>query len=56
MDKGQLVPDSTVVGIVKERLSEDDCSGGFILDGFPRTTGQADALAASGVRIDSVII
>ena len=55
MDSGQLVPDTTVVGIVRERLAEDDCSGGFILDGFPRTEGQANALAESGVRIDSVV-
>lgn len=44
MDKGQLVPDSVVIGIVKERLEQDDCKKGFILDGFPRTVVQADAL------------
>ncbi|MBN2645248.1 MAG: adenylate kinase [Desulfuromonadaceae bacterium] len=44
MDAGGLVPDEVVVGIVKERLQKDDCSNGFILDGFPRTLPQADAL------------
>lgn len=46
MDKGALVPDSVTVGIVKERLAEDDCKKGWILDGFPRTTAQAAALDA----------
>ena len=45
MDAGQLVPDEVVVGIVQERLEESDCVKGFILDGFPRTTPQADALS-----------
>ena len=44
MDDGKLVPDEVVIGIVKERLGEDDCKKGFILDGFPRTVDQADAL------------
>lgn len=44
MDKGQLVPDEVTVGIVKERLAKDDCKKGFLLDGFPRTAEQADAL------------
>ena len=44
MDKGQLVPDSVTIGIVRERLAKDDCKKGFILDGFPRTVEQADAL------------
>lgn len=44
MDQGQLVPDSVVIGIVKERLEQADCKDGFILDGFPRTVVQADAL------------
>ena len=44
MDKGQLVPDEVTIGIVKERLSKDDCKKGFLLDGFPRTVEQADAL------------
>lgn len=44
MDAGLLVPDDVVIGIVRERLKDDDCRGGFILDGFPRTTAQAEAL------------
>lgn len=44
MEKGQLVPDEVTVGIVKERLAEEDCKDGFLLDGFPRTVQQADAL------------
>lgn len=44
MDKGELVPDEIVIGIVKERLSKDDCKDGFVLDGFPRTVAQAEAL------------
>jgi adenylate kinase len=47
MDKGELVPDSVVVGIVKERLKEADCKKGYILDGFPRTVPQAEALDAA---------
>ncbi len=55
IDAGKLVPDDVVVGIVKERLSQDDCKNGFILDGFPRTIPQAEALTASGVEIDKVL-
>ncbi|MCX7832089.1 MAG: adenylate kinase [Actinobacteria bacterium] len=44
MDRGELVPDEIVIGIVKERLSKDDCRNGFVLDGFPRTVAQAEAL------------
>ena len=44
MDEGKLVPDSTIIGIIKDRLAEDDCQKGFILDGFPRTLPQAEAL------------
>ena len=55
MDDGKLVPDEVVIGIVKERLSEDDCKKGFILDGFPRTIPQAEALDAMGVTINSVV-
>ena len=44
MDEGKLVPDSTIIGIIKERLSQEDCKAGFILDGFPRTLAQAEAL------------
>lgn len=54
MDRGELVPDGVVVGIVRERLSEPDAREGFILDGFPRTVAQADALKAAGVGIDHV--
>ena len=55
IDAGKLVPDEVVVGIVKERLSQDDCKNGFILDGFPRTIPQAEALQAAGVEIDKVL-
>lgn len=55
IDAGKLVPDDVVVGIVKERLAQDDCKKGFILDGFPRTIAQAEALTASGVEIDKVL-
>lgn len=55
MDEGKLVPDEVVIGIVKERLAQDDCRNGFILDGFPRTIPQAEALDAMGVVIDKVI-
>jgi len=46
MDAGQLVPDEVVIGIVRDKIASPDCATGFILDGFPRTTGQADALGA----------
>lgn len=52
---GLLVPDEVVVGIVQERLKQEDCRNGFILDGFPRTIPQAEALDALGVRIDCVL-
>jgi adenylate kinase len=55
MIRGALVPDEVVVGIVKERLSEADAAAGFILDGFPRTLPQAEALEAAGVGIDRVL-
>ena len=55
MDAGQLVPDEVVIGIIKDRLAKDDCNNGFILDGFPRTIPQAEALDAMGVVIDKVI-
>lgn len=55
MERGDLVPDDIVIGIIKERLQEADCSNGFILDGFPRTIPQAEALEKMGVEIDRVI-
>lgn len=55
MDAGQLVPDDVVIGIIKERLAKDDCANGFILDGFPRTIPQAEALDAMGIVIDKVV-
>lgn len=59
MDDGQLVPDSTIIGIIKDRLAQDDCKKGFILDGFPRTLPQAEALNAlmsdMGISLDKVI-
>ncbi len=55
MDAGNLVPDDIVIGIIKERLAEEDCANGFILDGFPRTIPQAEALEELGVSIDRVI-
>lgn len=56
INEGKLVPDDVVVGIVKERLSQEDCKNGFILDGFPRTIAQADALADAGIVIDKVLL
>lgn len=55
MDAGQLVPDEILIGIIKDRLKEDDCKKGFILDGFPRTIPQAQALEDMGVEIDKVL-
>ena len=55
VDEGKLVPDEVVIGIIKDRLAEDDCNNGFILDGFPRTIPQAEALDRMGVEIDKVI-
>ena len=55
MDAGKLVPDEVVIGIIQERLAESDCKNGFILDGFPRTIPQAEALDAMGVEINKVI-
>ncbi len=52
MDAGELVPDDVVVGIVNERLQKNDCDNGFILDGFPRTVPQADALGEKLVNLD----
>lgn len=55
MDKGELVPDQVLIGIIKNRLKEDDCKKGFILDGYPRTVPQADALEAILDEIDKPI-
>lgn len=55
MDAGRLVPDEVVIGIIRDRLAQDDCQNGFILDGFPRTIPQAEALDRMGVDIDRVI-
>jgi adenylate kinase len=55
IDDGQLVPDSLMVDIIRERLKEPDCAEGFILDGFPRTLPQAEALESIGVEIDAVL-
>lgn len=55
MESGKLVPDEILIGIIKDRLSQDDCKNGFILDGFPRTIPQAEALDTMGVEIDAVL-
>ena len=55
MDEGKLVPDDVVIGIIRERLAKDDCKNGFILDGFPRTIPQAEALDQMGIVNDRVI-
>ena len=55
IDAGQLVPDSVVIGIIKEYLATDACKNGFILDGFPRSIPQAEALDEMGVKIDVVL-
>ena len=55
MDAGQLVPDDVIIGIVTERLAEDDCKNGYILDGVPRTIAQAAALEKAGITFDDVI-
>lgn len=59
MDQGALVPDEVTIGIVQERLLEDDCKNGFLLDGFPRTIAQAEALTEflnnNGIQLDAVL-
>ena len=55
MDKGALVPDDVIIGVIKERLAEPDCKNGFILDGVPRTIPQAQALEDGGVHIDCAL-
>ena len=55
IDSGRLVPDDVVIGIIKERLAQGDCDGGFILDGFPRTIPQAEALDSMNITMDAVL-
>lgn len=59
MDEGKLVPDSTIIGIIRDRIVQEDCKNGFILDGFPRTIPQAEALekimTEIGIKLDKVI-
>jgi adenylate kinase len=55
IDAGKLVPDEVIIGIVSERLAQDDCKNGYILDGVPRTIAQAEALESAGIRFDAVI-
>ncbi len=55
MDEGGLVSDEIIMGMVKERITEDDCANGFLFDGFPRTIPQAEALQQAGVDIDAVV-
>ena len=55
IEQGALVPDDVVIGIINERLAKSDCAGGFILDGFPRTVPQAEALNNMGVKLDVVL-
>lgn len=55
IEAGDLVPDDIVIGIIQERLSQQDCTNGFILDGFPRTVPQAEALDRMGIVMDAVV-
>jgi adenylate kinase len=55
MDAGQLVPDSVIIGLVKQRITQADCTQGFLFDGFPRTIPQADAMKQAGVALDYVL-
>ena len=55
MDEGSLVPDELIIGIIADRVSQPDCSNGYILDGVPRTLAQAEAMEANGIIIDHVI-
>ena len=55
LDKGMLVPDEIVTDMIRKRLEEADCEGGYILDGVPRTIGQAEALEEAGILLDSVV-
>ena len=55
MDEGGLVSDDIIMGMVKERIKEDDCKNGFLFDGFPRTLAQADAMRDAGIFVDAVV-
>lgn len=55
MDEGKLVSDDIIIGLVKERVAQQDCENGFLLDGFPRTIPQADAMKENGIDVDHVI-
>jgi len=55
MDTGKLVTDEIIIGLVKDRIAEDDCKNGFLLDGFPRTLAQADAVTDAGIELDAII-
>lgn len=55
MDRGDLVSDDIIIGLVKERIKEADCGNGFLFDGFPRTLAQADAMKEAGVQIEAVV-
>ncbi|KXI27296.1 adenylate kinase [Paraglaciecola hydrolytica] len=55
MSEGKLVSDELIIGLVKERIAQPDCAKGFLLDGFPRTIPQADAMKTSGIKVDHVI-
>ena len=55
MDEGKLVSDEIILGLVKERITADDCANGFLFDGFPRTIPQAEALVSAGIDIDAVV-
>ena len=55
MDAGKLVTDELVIALVKERIAQEDCRNGFLLDGFPRTIPQADAMKEAGIKVDCVL-
>ena len=55
MDEGKLVPDEVIIGIIHERLAEEDCANGYILDGVPRTMAQAEAMEQAGIQFDHVV-